>query len=682
MKEIKLLKHELQNFQGGNFTLEPYGEDVGIYAKNGIGKTRLFSGYTWILTDNDSMGRPTFEVKNMHLDGTYDLEASVLSTFLVDGVEIELQKTFREIWSGARGKAEKVMTGNENIYRINGQVKSATEYRALLKEIMADQEILSLIVNPSGFALMPNKKDMPAWRRQRSILIDIVGDVSNEQIIESDADLFPLVELLKRFTVSKNPVGDLKAVSKSSRLETAKEIEKIPIAIKENVRMMPDIKGLNRADCETKVQNCEHFLNEAKLRLSGIDNGGKITELSKRLAGINADIQALETTYTNDAMKAVNRLNQQIGELNDKKEAHERKSRTLSNELVLKKNSLQGIEDKLSRLRERWTTIDAESFVDTVNDTCPACGQSLPSERVQEARDKALAAFNQSKAERLTDIEKEGKGYAGQKETILKEIESLQRELLELPAFETAYNMADLEAERDNLKKKAEDYNLIIGYQELIGQKHGLEVAIKSAKESVSFDRDGIHAEIADLQTKLIEAKAKADMFTEREKREVRVQELMAEEKKLAKEIEKLEQIITRCDLFTRKKVALLDERIQAKFKYVQFRLFKENIGNDGVEECCDILVDGVPYNAGLNTGARKGADLEMCNVLQEHYGIRAPIFVDDAEKFTSPITMNCQTITLVASKGMWVENADGTKTFIPDDKLRIEKSEKARKAA
>jgi hypothetical protein len=75
-------------------------------------------------------------------------------------------------------------------------------------------------------------------------------------------------------------------------------------------------------------------------------------------------------------------------------------------------------------------------------------------------------------------------------------------------------------------------------------------------------------------------------------------------------------------------------------------------------------------------------AGLEICDVLQEHYGIRAPVFVDDAEKFTSPVEMNCQVIRLVASKGVWIQNSDGTKTLMPDDKLRVEKASEGKRVA
>jgi hypothetical protein len=227
--------------------------------------------------------------------------------------------------------------------------------------------------------------------------------------------------------------------------------------------------------------------------------------------------------------------------------------------------------------------------------------------------------------------------------------------------------MADLETERDNLKKKAEDYSLIVGYQELIGQKHGLEVAIKSAKESVSFDRDGINTEIADLQTKLIEAKAKADIFPRREQGEKRVQELKAEEKKLSKEFEELEKQLFLIESFTKRKVSLLTDRINSKFEIARFRLFEIQV-NGGLNDCCEITVNGVGYNGNLNSGHKIIAGLDVCRTLARHYNLTAPIFIDNAESLTSRFQMDAQMIWLTASE--------------KDSRLRIEIAEKARKAA
>ena len=47
-------------------------------------------------------------------------------------------------------------------------------------------------------------------------------------------------------------------------------------------------------------------------------------------------------------------------------------------------------------------------------------------------------------------------------------------------------------------------------------------------------------------------------------------------------------------------------------------------------------MIDGVPYNSGLNRGAKLKAALDILKTLQRFYSIELPIFIDDAESYTS----------------------------------------------
>src|SRR5699024_6377420 len=64
-------------------------------------------------------------------------------------------------------------------------------------------------------------------------------------------------------------------------------------------------------------------------------------------------------------------------------------------------------------------------------------------------------------------------------------------------------------------------------------------------------------------------------------------------------------------------------------------------------------------YSGGLNNAARINVGLDIINTLSNHYGVQAPIFVDNAESVTKLIDVNSQVISLVVSE--------------PDKDLRIE---------
>ena len=55
-----------------------------------------------------------------------------------------------------------------------------------------------------------------------------------------------------------------------------------------------------------------------------------------------------------------------------------------------------------------------------------------------------------------------------------------------------------------------------------------------------------------------------------------------------------------------------------------------------------------MPYGSGLNNGARINVGLDIIRTLSEHYGIKAPVFVDNAESVTDLIDPGTQMIKLV----------------------------------
>jgi len=657
MKTIALQKLTLKDFQGGNFVFAPDGDDTSVYAANGAGKTRLASAFSWLLFGKDSMGRSDFEIKNLDSEGerAHGLEHTVEGFLSVDGTPIILKRTYHEIWTKKRGTAQSTLTGNTTDYWIDGVPAQLNEYKSYISEIMGDEERVKLLTSPTAFPALP-------WQRQRSLLLEVCGDITDAQVIATDESLAPLTELLKRYTVSKTPLDDLRKVVMGRRTEINKNIDQLPIRIDEVFRGLPDITGLFLGEIKGSIGALETSINEAKLTLQGVDNGSTIADLSKKLAVVNADINKLENEYYEDGMKTVRRIGQQINDIKDGVSRNQRNNADKIDRIKTLKDRITIIDTQIETLRQRWFDIDEETFRDTTEDTCPACGQSLPSDRVEEARDKARAAFNMVKADKLFKIETDGKELASEKEKAIKEVESLI--LIEVNARED--EITALNIQYDAVKAAATDYSIIPGHAELVERKKEIEIGIEAEKESIAPQKEIISEKINKLEELLRASKADLNKFTERGKGEKRVNELKAEEKTLAKEFEDLERQLFLIESFIKRKVSLLNERINARFNLVRFKLFNQNI-NGSVEDCCEITVNGVPFGGGLNSAARTQAGCEIVSVLQEHYGIAPVIFVDNRESCTLIPEMQCQVISLYVS---------------PEDKvLRIEAARKERRA-
>jgi hypothetical protein len=131
---------------------------------------------------------------------------------------------------------------------------------------------------------------------------------------------------------------------------------------------------------------------------------------------------------------------------------------------------------------------------------------------------------------------------------------------------------------------------------------------------------------------------------------EKRIEELKAQEKKLAAEYERLEGELYLTEEFIRQKVSLLEEKINSKFEMARFKLFNVLV-NGAVEECCETTYQGVPFSS-LNNGARINVGLDIIRTLARHYNFYPPIFIDNREAVTSLIDMgDQQVISLIVSE-------------------------------
>ena len=93
----------------------------------------------------------------------------------------------------------------------------------------------------------------------------------------------------------------------------------------------------------------------------------------------------------------------------------------------------------------------------------------------------------------------------------------------------------------------------------------------------------------------------------------------------------------------------MLTDRINSKFELARFKLFDVQV-NGGIAECCEIMVNGIPYNSNLNSGMKINAGLDVCKTLSRHYGLQVPTFVDNAETVCRLIDMETQIIRLIVS--------------------------------
>ena len=640
---MKILDLKLKNFKGIlNFTLDTQGDNVSILGDNATGKTTLFDAFLWLLFDKDSQNKKDFDIKTLDASGKAfsNLEHEVEGSFEIGGKTLTLRKVYAEQWTRKRGAATSTFTGHTIDHFINAVPVKKGEYVAQITKI-AEEGIFKLLTSPAYF------NEHLLWQERRKILLEVCGDISDEDVIASNKSLAKLPDIL-----NDRKLDDHRKVIKARQTEINDELKKIPVRIDEATKGLPDIAGVDTNEVTGKINVLKNRVKDKNAEITRIQGGGEVAEKTKTLREVEGRILDIRNKHRADADRKVQGKRTELNKVKDAASDLQRRIQDNQRTIAGNKNLAERAEAKAAKLREEWFEVNNEQFEFNQETVCPTCGQALPEEKLNAAREKALANFNRGKATTLEDISKGGKQHKVDAEKLRAENESLEVKVSDMETERDAARIKEetLLAEIDTIAKESGDITENPAYAKAVKEKESLMAAIDALDNGNVGQTTGIKAEITMLENEMAEcekALAQVDQFSKGQKR---IEELKAQEKVLAAEFEKLEGELYLVDQFTKAKVAMLDEKINSKFKLARFKMFNEQI-NGGIEPCCETLYGGVPYSSGLNNGHRGIVGLDIISTLSEHYGFFPPIFYDNAESVTKLPEMKSQMICLYVSE-------------------------------
>lgn len=647
---MKLLKLHLKNFKGiKEFTLDTQGQDVNIFGDNATGKTTLADAFMWLLFDKDSLNRKDFEIKTLDQNGQpiHGLEHEVEGTLDIGGQQLTLRKVYKEKWTKKRGSATAEFTGHTTDYFIDGVPVTKREYESRIAEI-ANKNIFRLLTDPLYF------NEQLHWQNRRKLLLEICGDISDEEVISSNKNLAKLPEILQG-----RRLEDYRKIIAVKKAEINKELEKIPVRISEVQLSLPNIDGIIPEALDEDIAKLKQKLQAKQQELARIESGGAIAEKIKKLRAVEAELLEMQNEHR---LKLEQEIQNKLQELKKAKEKESELSADLSGlqkSIVFHKAEITRMEERITALRNTWYTVNSKKLDLNIEDVCPTCGQILPPEKVEEIKSQALAKFNREKAEKLEEITREGTQLKKQLTEYVNAATDMENKVASINAQlnDIREHIGRLQKEIELLRQQQGFDPPGLKYNNKYFEKIGLEKEIKQLKEDNTEVIQEIKDEVAAIEqdiSALEEAKAKVKRYEEGRKR---IDELMLQERQLAAEYEKLENELYLTEQFIQTKVKLLEDKINSKFKLARFKLFDIQV-NGAVVECCETTFQGIPYS-NLNHGAQINIGLDIINTLSEHYGFDAPIFIDNAEAVTQLIPTRGQQIRLIVSAN--------------DKKLRVE---------
>ena len=244
------------------------------------------------------------------------------------------------------------------------------------------------------------------------------------------------------------------------------------------------------------------------------------------------------------------------------------------------KEKLENIMELYNRENEKLENVDKEKSV------CPTCRQEIKNSEVKEH----LKKYYQKELNRLQEKANELKEEA-------KELVSERKEKQEIFDKLNTADMKDLQEKREKMKQEIE--------------------ALQVKKKDIMLANKQVEV----MQEQLNNAKQKIE-----ETKGIN-QEILAELEKTKKQKEVANKL---------KRLAIEQQRhrINKYLDKVNIEFCRENKTNDKITECCDIYYEGREYKK-LSKSQQARACLEISNLFNNLSGIKAPIFLDDAESIT-----------------------------------------------
>ena len=647
MKTITIKSITMRNWRGEKERTTKFNVNGPTYicGDNGLGKSRHFDAFCWLLFGKDSQNRKDYELR------TYDeqhnvlhkCECSVEATLNINGTDLTIKREYKENWVKPRGQVEEVFAGNITECTWNGTPVRVGDFQKRINEVI-DENVFRMITNPRYFVSMK-------WQLQRETLLQMAGTLTDEEIAGDNPEYKLLLD-----TLSGKSLSDYRKEIAAEKKRLKADLDQIEPRIDQTQKMMPEAHDWAKLEAEQQeTKRLRDQVSEQLVNIAhrGDDNKKQVLELNRKVMDLQTkQMQAVrdyrksvddQTEADNAANREIQRklkaAHEKLSDLNIDKGRQEQRAKYLNEQIA-------SLDKQLDQLRQEWYEISKSEY--DGSDICPHCHQRLPEDMIAQAHQ----IFDDENAGRLQKNNERGKQLAQQKKSYKAELDqmpdaaelagaisrqeevisTLENELQQHPAVRPQYmdgkdlpEVKSMQAEIDSLTAQ-------------IGKLSTTDTSSKDYEAELTNKLDCFDRDLERIATLLHGKEQIAKANDEIKKLEERG-------KQIAQQIANLEKREYVALSFQKKKIAECEKRIDSKFTLVHWQMFDTT--QDGNEfECCVPIIAGVPYGV-ANTTKQFNAGLDIINALCEFNNVSAPIFVDNAESYNHYIDTPSQMIYL-----------------------------------
>ncbi|MDM8174759.1 AAA family ATPase [Olivibacter sp. 47] len=651
------------NFKGiKNFTVN-FKEVTNIYGANATGKTTVFDAFTFLLFGKDSSDKKDFNIKPLDQQGiaAQRQENEVSGVIEVDGQQITVRHVHKEKWVKKRGEEEHEFTGNEHIYFWNEVPVNAGEYQNKVNEVLKEH-VFKLITNPLYF---PSLK----WQDQRSVLQDIAGEITDEDIASTDKKFAAMIDQL-----SGKSLKEFKTMISAQKKNIKQQLVEIPGRIDEAERSKPepvDVESVNKKleSLEIEYSNLEKAILD-KNEANELENA-EVRKIQQRIHSLKLDNQSIEARIRQEHQKEIIDSKSALVDASAKVDKLQSSLRVQQSQLDQLNKShadhierinrdIADIESRMDSLRVLFTATNAKEV--QINDddfVCYGCGRPYEDHDIEARKAKQIELFNQNKINELNSINERGlslKSDLAKRQQEISDAESQANSLrttLEATIETISRDLSSAKEELEVIKNNGSVH--VLSVEERLLDEHQYQDNAKEISDLTTSLENRPQTDFGDLRVKKSTIGAEIDSLRRKlnvseliDKAEKRIEELKDQEKTLSQELADLEKQEFTIERFEKAKSDELESRVNGMFKYAKFRLFNRLI-NGGEEPTCVVTYEGVPF-PDLNNAAKVQVGIDIINTLSAYYGVTAPVFLDNRESVSKIPDTAAQVINLIVS--------------------------------
>lgn len=616
---------------------------------NRKGKTNTILAIYWALTD-------------LLLDGSSDYQSFKPGYIEETEVSVELVCdifTLKKVYKGWRPRKQ----GSGDL----GELQHTTDYwiddtkyksqseakKTLLKLLGTDRQLDTSDFNLTRALIDPYYIGQSCnYKTLRSFIVEIIGDVSNEDVFAADPALLMIRDLMSRYQYDP---GLAQKFVKQQVAAVKKDIEASEQQVK-GLESVQDVDPTLLKEAQESITQIDKQIAGLQVQLSGRDNP-QINEAKLKLSDMTLK---LAESRTKD-MEAVQEHNRQIEAEISRLQKVQQDATWQAQDLIRRKvsaeNAILGndqriasieqqkseLESRKAELLQQYHQREGEEYIaqETQEEKCPNCGYVLNQEALKSYR----TAWESNKQRDLDYIIRQGKQIKNDIENLKFKADELRKgkedaeENLPLIKQQIREFEKDAKQAQDSLGQLRKQLTDIVDSE----QTTMLKEAVKEAQDSYDNLVKAQQASVADVQAEIQRLNVEtlqyrgvlddhgAYLATQKKADALRNQIKVKEDKLID-----FEQQSILVDRFLEIKLGLFQRRISGVFgDRVQFTLIKYNLKKGSWDEVCypSVLDKNTPFEDG--SGSEKiitGIYLAEC--VKRHLGLGdLPYIFDECDK-------------------------------------------------